>query len=47
MEILESAAWVTLGFPPMIGSMELAWRLSKKGRSKKATLEAVHKHGML
>ena len=30
MEILESIAWVTLGFVPIFGSMELAWRLRKK-----------------
>jgi hypothetical protein len=30
MEIIESLAWVTLGFLPMLGSMELAWRLHKK-----------------
>jgi hypothetical protein len=38
MEILESATWITLGFLPMLGSMELAWRLSAntKRKSKKA-----------
>jgi chorismate-pyruvate lyase len=30
MEIIESLTWVTLGFLPMLGSMELAWRLHKK-----------------
>jgi hypothetical protein len=30
MEILESVAWITLGFLPVFGSMELAWRLGKK-----------------
>jgi hypothetical protein len=30
MEILESIAWITLGFVPVFGSMELAWRLRKK-----------------
>ena len=30
MEILESIAWITLGFLPLFGSMELAWRLHKK-----------------
>ena len=30
MEILESIAWITLGFVPIFGSMELAWRLRKK-----------------
>jgi hypothetical protein len=30
MEILESIGWITLGFAPVFGSMELAWRLSKK-----------------
>ena len=34
-EVLQSVAWVTLGFLPMPGSMELAWRLSKKRKSKK------------
>ena len=32
--MIESIAWITLGFLPMFGSMELAWRLSKR-RSKK------------
>jgi hypothetical protein len=30
MEILESIAWITLGFVPVFSSMELAWRLRKK-----------------
>jgi hypothetical protein len=30
MEITESIAWVALGFLPVFGSMELAWRLGKK-----------------
>jgi hypothetical protein len=30
MEILESVGWITLGFGPLFGSMELAWRLRKK-----------------
>jgi hypothetical protein len=30
MEILESIAWITLGFLPVFGSMELAWRLRQK-----------------
>jgi hypothetical protein len=36
MEIIESVAWITLGFLPMLGSMELAWILSRKKRPKKA-----------
>jgi hypothetical protein len=40
MEILESVAWITLGFLPMLGSMELAWRFSAKTKrkSKKAMI---------
>jgi hypothetical protein len=30
MEILESVGWITLGFAPLFGFMELAWRLRKK-----------------
>ena len=30
MELIESIAWVTLGFAPVFGSMELAWRIHKK-----------------
>jgi hypothetical protein len=30
MEIIEIIAWITLGFVPMLGSMELAWRLHKR-----------------
>lgn len=49
MEILESVVWVTLGFLPMLGSMELAWRLSAKAkrRPKKTMRELVSVHGML
>jgi hypothetical protein len=36
MEFIESVTWITLGFLPMLGSMELAWRLSSKKRPKKA-----------
>jgi hypothetical protein len=39
MEIIESLAWVTLGFFPMLGSMELAWRLHK--RFAKPKLKAI------
>ena len=35
MELLESIAWITLGFLPMLGSMELAWRLGKKHSAPK------------
>jgi hypothetical protein len=30
MEITESIAWVALGFLPVFGSIEVAWRLGKK-----------------
>ena len=30
MEILESVGWIALGFAPLFGFMELAWRLRKK-----------------
>jgi hypothetical protein len=30
MEITESIAWVALGFLPVFGSMEVAWRLGKR-----------------
>jgi hypothetical protein len=41
MEIIDSVAWVILGFLPMLGSLELAWRLSDKRKTKKATTERV------
>jgi hypothetical protein len=47
MEIIESIAWITLGFLPMLGSLELAWRLSEKRRSKKMKTERVPVHVML
>jgi hypothetical protein len=47
MEIIESIAWITLGLLPMLGSMELAWRLSEKRRSKKTITERVPVHVML
>ena len=37
MEITESIAWVALGFLPMFGSMEVAWRLGKKRSFKPST----------
>jgi hypothetical protein len=47
MEILESLAWITLGFLPMLGSMELAWRLSGKRRSKKTMIGMMPVYDML
>jgi len=47
MEIIESIAWIILGFLPMFGSLELAWRLSEKRRSKKTVTERVPVHVML
>ncbi len=47
MEVLQSVAWVTLGFLPMLGSMELAWRLSEKRKSKKAMIKKVADHVIL
>jgi hypothetical protein len=47
MEIIEFIAWVTLGFLPMLGSMELAWRLSEKRSFKKTIAERVPVHVML
>jgi hypothetical protein len=38
MEILESLAWIILGFLPMLGSMELVWRLSDRRKSKKVMI---------
>ena len=46
-EVLQSVAWVTLGFLTMLGSMELASRLSKKRKSKKAMIKKVSAHVML
>jgi hypothetical protein len=47
MEISESLAWIILGFLPMLGSMELAWRLSGKRKSKNAKIGLVPVHDML
>ncbi len=47
MEILESLAWIILGFLPMLGSMELAWRLSDKRKFKKVMIGMVSIHDML
>jgi hypothetical protein len=46
MEVLQYVAWVTLGFLPMFGSMELAWRLYEKRRSKKTMLKKGAGHVM-
>jgi hypothetical protein len=42
MEIAESIGWITLGFLPMFGSMEVAWRLAKRSY-KASTKEAIMK----
>ena len=53
MEIAESIGWVALGFLPVFGSMEVAWRLGKRGFfkpstkkrtiMKKVSVDALHK----
>jgi hypothetical protein len=37
MEITESIGWVALGFLPVFGSMEVVWRLGKRGFFKPST----------
>ena len=37
MEIAESIGWVALGFLPVFGSMEVAWRLGKRRSFKPRT----------
>jgi hypothetical protein len=37
MEIAESIGWVALGFLPVFGSMEVAWRLGKRRSFKPST----------
>jgi hypothetical protein len=37
MEISESIGWVALGFLPVFGSMEMAWRLGKRRSFKPST----------
>jgi hypothetical protein len=48
MEITESIAWVALGFLPVFGSMEVAWRLGKN-RSFRASSKkgAIMKKGFM
>jgi hypothetical protein len=41
MEIAESIAWVVLGFLPVFGSMEVAWRLGKR-RSFKPSIKGTN-----
>ena len=41
MEILESIAWITLGFAPVFGSMELAWRIHKKSEVSKIKAKVI------
>ena len=41
MEILESIAWIAVGFLPMLGAMELVWRLDKKIKFNESTIELV------
>jgi hypothetical protein len=45
MEILESVGLITLGFAPLFGSMELAWRLCKKYEVSKP--DANRKTGLI
>lgn len=47
MEVSDSLAWIMFGFLPMLGSMELAWRLSGIRKSKKAKIGLVPVHDML
>lgn len=30
MEMIESIAWIALGFAPTLAAMEVAWRIGKK-----------------
>jgi hypothetical protein len=44
MEIAESIGWIALGFLPMFGSMEVAWKIGKRkyykaSSTKKATMK--------
>ena len=43
MEIAESIGWVALGFLPVFGSMEVVWRLGKRGFFKPSTKETIMK----
>jgi hypothetical protein len=45
MEILESVGWITLGFAPLFGSMELAWKLREKYEVSKP--DANRKTGLI
>jgi len=44
MEILESIAWITLGFAPVFGSMELAWRIHKMSEASKIKAKVITSH---
>lgn len=44
MEIIESLAWITLGFAPLLGSMELAWRIHKKSEVSKTKAKVKTGH---
>jgi hypothetical protein len=41
MEIIEIIAWIALGFVPMLGSMELVWRLQLHKKSAVDKLKAT------
>ena len=44
MEIAESVGWIVLGFLPMFGSMEVAWKIGKRKYYKaSSTKEATMK----
>ncbi len=52
MEIAYSIGWIVLGFLPMLGSMELAWRIGKRKyyksnkeatMKKKVSVDVLHK----
>ena len=42
MEIAESIGWIALGFLPVFGSMEVAWRLGKKRYFKLSTIKEAN-----
>ena len=43
MEIAESIGWIALGFLPVFGSMEVAWRLGKRRCKPYSKEEAIIK----
>jgi hypothetical protein len=47
MEIIEGALWMMTGFIPTLVSMELAWRIAKKGVRDRLSIDPLQHEDLL